>query len=247
MIWHERGGSASRTVLLLHGLGATGAVWAGVQRSLEQRGMQWITPDLSGHGLSPWLPSYSIGQLASQVAPLVQDTEELYVVGHSLGVYVGLALASRWFGANVIAMVGVGPKVTWSEADLHGTRELAKRPVRWYPQETEAAARYRRVSGLEEKIAEGDDFLARGILQADEGFRLSQDPRTFMVGGAPFSTLLASAEARVRLACGEHDTMVSLDELHSHQRDALEIPASGHNVHVENPALIVELLERLIF
>ena len=233
-------------MLLLHGLGATGAVWAGVQRSLEQRGMQWITPDLSGHGHSDWLPSYSIGQLAAQVAPLIQDTEELYILGHSLGVYVGLALASRWFGTKVVAILGVGPKVTWSEADLQGARELAKRPVRWFALQTDAVARYRRVAGLEEKIAQGDDLLARGIIQAAEGFRLAQDPRTFTVGGAPFGTLMASAAARVGLACGEHDAMVSLAELQSYQRDALEIPGAGHNVHVESPALVVKLLDRLI-
>ena len=180
----------------------------------------------------------------------MQDTEELYIIGHSLGVYVGLALASRWFGARVAAVLGIGPKVTWSETDLQGMRELAKRPVRWYPKAAEAVARYRRVAGLQEMIAHddniGDDCLARGIVEAAEGFRLAQDPRTFMVAGAPFGTLMASAEARLRLVCGERDTMVSLDELQSHRRDALRIPAAGHNVHVENPALVVELLERLI-
>src|SRR5262252_6380069 len=99
MIWHESGGSGARTVLLLHGLGATAAVWNGVRRVIEQRSIgRWIAPDLSGHGGTPWQGHYTVGGHAAEVAELVRDTTELFVVGHSLGAYIALALASRWFG-----------------------------------------------------------------------------------------------------------------------------------------------------
>jgi pimeloyl-ACP methyl ester carboxylesterase len=245
-LWHERGGSGQRTILLLHGLGATGAVWGGVRKLIESRRAQWIVPDLSGHGHSPWRPHYSIGQLATDVAPLVQDADELYIVGHSLGAYIGLALASRWFGVRVAGVLGVGPKITWSEADLLGTRELAARPVRWYAQEAEAIARFRRVSGLDEGTAPGTDFIARGVHPAEDGFRLAQDPRTFMVGGAPFATLVTSAACEVMLARGESDSMVSLDELRAHEPRAVNIAGTGHNVHAEDPAAVVHLLDQLM-
>jgi pimeloyl-ACP methyl ester carboxylesterase len=243
---HERGGSGSRAILLLHGLGATAAVWHGLQKRLESKQVQWIAPDLSGHGHSPWRSHYSIGQLATDVAPLVQDAAELYIVGHSLGAYVGLALASRWFGVRVAGVLGVGPKITWSDADLQGTRELAARPVRWYAQEAEAIARYRRVSGLDERTAPDTDFIARGVHRSEEGFRLAQDPRTFMVGGAPFGTLVTSAACTVRLARGESDAMVSLEELRSHEPRAVSIAGAGHNVHAEDPAAVVHLLDQLM-
>jgi pimeloyl-ACP methyl ester carboxylesterase len=246
MTWHERGGSGTRTVLLLHGLGATGAVWSGVRRIIEQRALQWIAPDLSGHGSSAWSANYSVGQLAAQIAPLVRGGEALYIVGHSLGAYVGLALASCWFGVDVAGVLGVGPKIIWSEADLQGTRELAARPVRWYGQEAEAIARYRRVSGLDERCAPDAEMIARGVTQADGGYRLAQDPRTFGAAGAPFGTLVTSATARVMLARGERDAMVSLSELRAHDPGAVEIAGAGHNVHVENPAAIVRLLDQLM-
>jgi pimeloyl-ACP methyl ester carboxylesterase len=246
ILWHERGGSGRQTVLLLHGLGATGAVWSGVQRIIDTRPVQWIAPDLRGHGLSSWTSHYSIGQLGTDLAPLVQDAEDLYVVGHSLGAYVGLALASRWFGVRVAGVLGVGPKITWSDADLQGTRELAARPVRWYAQEGEAIARYRRVSGLDEKIASGPELIARCITRGDEGFRLAQDPRTFIVGGAPFATLVTSAACQVLLARGERDSMVSLDELRAHDSRAVDIAGAGHNVHAEDPAAVVRLLDQLM-
>jgi hypothetical protein len=40
--------------------------------------------------------------------------------------------------------------------------------------------------------------------------------------------------------------MVTLDQLRSHCAAALEIPGTGHNVHVEAPGSIVALSERLI-
>jgi pimeloyl-ACP methyl ester carboxylesterase len=236
-----------RVFLLLHGLGATAAVWGGVQRVIEQRAMgRCVAPDLGGHGGSPWQRHYTVGGHAAEVAELVRGAQDVFVIGHSLGAYIGLALASRWFGIEVAGVLGVGPKITWSDADLQGSRELASRPVRWYATAEEAWARYRRVSGLDAAVAPTDEWLARGAVKGDEGWRLSQDPRTFGVAGAPFDSLATSARARVILARGECDQMVSTAELRAHAADAVDIAGCGHNAQVEKPDAIVDLLQRLI-
>ncbi|TLY98664.1 MAG: alpha/beta hydrolase, partial [Gammaproteobacteria bacterium] len=55
MMWYESGGEGSRTALLLHGLGATAAVWKPVERALQERGsVRWLAADLGGHGGSDW-------------------------------------------------------------------------------------------------------------------------------------------------------------------------------------------------
>lgn len=246
MLYQERGGAGGRTVLLLHGLGATAAVWRGVRERIERTaGGEWMAPDLGGHGRSDWQELYSVGQLAAGVADTVRDREELLVIGHSLGVYIGLALASGWFNVRVTGVIGIGPKVEWTEADIAGMRELAARPVRWYTSAPEAWARYRRVSGLDEKVAPDEALLARGVVRAAEGFRLAQDPRTFAVGGAPFDSLVRCARCPVILARGEHDWMVTLDQLREHREDALDLPGLGHNAHVEDPDAVIALLQRL--
>jgi len=248
MIWYESGGDGRRTVLLLHGLGATGAVWKSVTRALAERATRWLAVDLGGHGGSDWQSSYSVGQLAAQLAELLQQeqTRELLVVGHSLGTYVGLALASGRFGIEVRGVLGIGPKISWPAADLQAARELAARPVRWYATGDEASSRYRRVAGLGADIAPDEGWLARAVVREERGWRLAQDPRTFAVAGAPFASLAASATAPVLLARGERDPMVSLQELRMHAPQACEIAGAGHNAHIEAPGAVVTLLERLL-
>ncbi|HEY0766632.1 MAG TPA: alpha/beta fold hydrolase, partial [Steroidobacteraceae bacterium] len=184
-------------------MGATAAVWKSVARVLEERGtVRWLAADLSGHGGSDWQPFYSVGQLATEMAEAVRESRELIVVGHSLGAYVALALASGWFGIHPCGVLGIGPKIAWPAEDLQAARELAARPIRWYAIHDEAWARYRRVSGLGTDIAPDEELLERGATHAERGWRLAQDPRSFGVAGAPFAALAASATARVLLARG---------------------------------------------
>jgi pimeloyl-ACP methyl ester carboxylesterase len=241
----------TRTVLLLHGLGATAAVWAGLRALLAQRGLtSVIAPDLGGHGRSAWRSHYSVGSLAAELADSVRAEStvesDLLIVGHSLGVYIALALASGWFGLKVQGILGLGPKVEWSRDELANALELAARPVRHYATRAEALARYRRISGLDLTIAPDDTSLADGIVECAQGWRLAQDPRTFEVAGAPFATLAASAVARIVLARGSDDPMVPLAQLRAHDPDAAEIAGAGHNAHVEKPQALVALLERLL-
>ena len=210
--------------------------------------MRWLAADLAGHGGSDWQGSYSVGELAAPLAEVVQQQpiRELFIVGHSLGAYVALALASGWFGITVRGVLGIGPKISWPATDVQAAHELAARPVRWYATEEEACTRYRRVSGLTTEIAPGEEWLARGVVKAECGWRIAQDPRTFAVAGAPFASLTASATSPVLLARGERDPMVSLEELRTHAPQAQSIPGTGHNAHVEDPAAVVALLEQLV-
>ena len=64
----------TRTLLLLHGLGATAAAWNAVRREIEQRSLgESLAPDLSGHGASAWQREYTVGAYAAEVAALVRS------------------------------------------------------------------------------------------------------------------------------------------------------------------------------
>src|SRR5688572_26899921 len=86
------GGTDPPTLLLLHGLGATGDVWAALVNLLGTAA--WIAPDLPGHGGSAPLPAYSFTAVAEAVADLL-DPRGTVIVGHSFGGVVGLHLAGR--------------------------------------------------------------------------------------------------------------------------------------------------------
>ena len=181
MLWQERGGRGPGAYLLLHGLGATGAVWRGVCREIDVRGDgEWLVVDLPGHGGSAAPPQYSVGAMAWAVAQVLTPDRSWRIVGHSLGVYVGLALASGWFGVRVASVLGIGPKIEWTETDIAAMAELARKPARVFADEAEAWARYRKVSGLDVRFAPDSASLARGVSPptADSVSRPIRGPRS---------------------------------------------------------------------
>ncbi len=78
----------SPAVLLLHGLGATGASWTLQFPALTAAGFRPLAPDLPGFGDSPYSGhGWSPQSVAAQVADMLEemDTNAAHVVGLSLG------------------------------------------------------------------------------------------------------------------------------------------------------------------
>jgi pimeloyl-ACP methyl ester carboxylesterase len=203
----------------------------------------WIAPDLPGHGGSAPLDRYSFGALAAAVATAVPDDQPVTVLGHSLGGVVGLALASGWFGVTVDTVVGVGIKVAWSADELGKAAALAAKPPATFAAREEASARHLRVSGLVGLVDDGDAAVESGVVAVDGGWRLSLDPRAFGVGAPDLPSLLAASRAdRVVLARGEHDAMVTDEQLRDLLPDAVTLSGLGHNAHVEDLPAVLRLL-----
>lgn len=238
------GGDGGPVLLLLHGLGATGDVWERCRPLLAERWPgRWLAPDLPGHGGSAPLPRYSFGALAARVAGLLDPGDRVVVLGHSLGGVVGLALASGWFGVPVHAAVGVGIKVSWTAEELAKAAALADRPVGWFDSRAEAAARQLRVSGLAGLLEEDDEAVAAGLRERDGQWRLALDPAAFRVGAPDLAGLLAACRADVVLARGEHDPMVTGEQLAGLHPAPVTLAGLGHNAHVEDPAAVLRLVE----
>lgn len=228
----ERGGDGPLLVLL-HGLGATGEVWRDV---VPHWPGSWLVPDLPGHGRSAPMSRYSFGSFAAAVAAAIPPSGQVAVIGHSLGGVVGLALASGWFGVSVSSVVGVGIKVRWSEPELEKAASLAARPARVYETREEAVERASKVAGVR---------LLDGVTEVDGGWRISLDEKAFAVGAPDMRSLLRACTARVTLAAGEYDPMGPPQHLSSFVPDPYVLAGEGHNVHVESPAALVPLLDKL--
>ena len=118
-------GDGSATLLLLHGMGATGAVWRGVVAALAGR---WagrvVVCDLPGHGASARLEDYSPAAVATALARELSGDGPMVVAGHSYGGYLALLLASGQYGLDVTAGVATGVKVNWTADELERAADV---------------------------------------------------------------------------------------------------------------------------
>lgn len=238
--------STRTVVVLLHGLGTTGAVWRGVGHALERAGsFEILAPDLPGHGAAGAGAPYSVGRLAAAVAASIPAQRRLLVAGHSLGGYVALALASGWFGAEPAAVLSLGAKLVFSAADRERSADIASRPARRFATRAEALARYRLVAGLPETLAPDEAILERGVTADGDGFRLATDPVAFGIVVPEFHRLLAATRCPVLVTRGEHDTMVSSDDCRVLGMPTQDLTGLGHNAHVEDPERVASLIASL--
>lgn len=234
-------GDGPATMLLLHGMGATGAVWRGVVAEL---GVRWegrvIVCDLPGHGASSAVIDSSFAGVAGTLARAMSAFGRVVVVGHSFGGYLALLLASGRYGLEVSAAVATGVKVDWTVDELERAASFAARPPSWFESFAEAQARYRRVAGLTEDVTSEPADLARGVIEIDGRFRLSQDPRSAGVGAPDVASAVTTAASPTLLSRGAADPMVSSDELRAIAPSAIDIPGGGHNIHVQQPQAYVD-------
>ncbi|MEV6903868.1 alpha/beta hydrolase [Amycolatopsis sp. NPDC051372] len=232
------GGSGEPAVLLLHGLGATGAVWDGLAELLDRR---LLVPDLPGHGGSAPLPAYSFSAMAGAVATGLGDAGPVVVVGHSLGGVVALELASGRHGLAVAGVLALGVKVEWSAEDLDRAATMAARPPRLFASREDAEVAYLKVAGLTGLAPADPD----GVVETADGWRLALDSAAFGVGAPDLPRLLADVTCPVVLAAGADDPMSRPEQLRALAADSVTLAGLGHNAHVEKPAALLPLLTQL--
>jgi len=88
------GGNGKEALLLIHGLGSSGADWQ-EQVNFFSRDFRVITVDLRGHGKSDHIAPFTIPTLAADIISLVQYLKiaPLHIVGLSLGAMVAFQIA----------------------------------------------------------------------------------------------------------------------------------------------------------
>ncbi len=239
-LYAAHGGEGADLLLMLHGMGATGAVWSPMCAGAGARWKgRWLVLDLPGHGQSDRLGSYAIGHHAAAVAraalPHIHPTGRLVVLGHSLGGVIGLALASGWFGVTPHRVLAAGIKIAWSDEELHRMETLASQPAKRFGAEEEAWDRYLKVSGLAGIADAASPAVARGVARDADGWRLAMDPRANGVGKPPLAELMNLARCPVHLGRGGHDALVTLAQTRSLDGEARDLGPYGHSVMVEAP------------
>ncbi|OGA29054.1 MAG: hypothetical protein A3I01_20240 [Betaproteobacteria bacterium RIFCSPLOWO2_02_FULL_65_24] len=246
-LYCEQVGTGERVLLLLHGLAGNGAVWRPLLNVIRNR---WpgriLVPDLRGHGRSPHGTHYTFGHYAADVADLLPAGERVTAVAHSMGAVVALTAANGWYGVSIDTVLGFGVKTGFTEAEKEKAQSLAGSPVRWFDTRSEAADRFMRLSGLKGLVKEDSEAVDAGVCQENGRWRVAADPRTFTPPGPALASLFRVEGTRLRLACGSEDQMVSVAELRRFDPEAVELPGLGHNLHVQAPEALAELMDRLL-
>jgi pimeloyl-ACP methyl ester carboxylesterase len=206
---------------------------------------RWIIPDLRGHGRSNWTRTYGLGEHSNDVAELARDTNKLIIVGHSMGGLIGLSLATGWFGLNIVGMVVVGTIINWTKDHSDRYSELATKPIHWFDNRSDALDRYLKVSGLYGLVSHKSPEAISGIVEENGKFRLAADNATGTIGGPWMSMLIKIVESPLILSAGEHDPIVDIKHYLPFGKQTVEIPGVAHNAHVEKPASILTLLDKL--
>ena len=245
-IAYASGGTDGPLLLLLHGLGATGAVWtrflAEFQESWPGR---WAAPDLRGHGLSLAQPPYGYAVHAADMAELATELEapSVTVLGHSFGGVVGAVLGSGWYGVTVDRVVALGVKIEWTDDEVARAQAMARRPRQEFGSAAEAAERHLKLAGLRELVDPAEPVARAGVRVIDGGWAAALDPRAFGAVGPSVETVLSRCAAPLRLAAGSGDAMVGLDAMRRIDPDAVVLDGLGHNAHYEKPSAVWELLQ----
>ncbi|SDN97534.1 alpha/beta fold hydrolase [Geodermatophilus sp. DSM 45219] len=244
-IAHRSGGSGDHLLLLLHGLGATGAVWDRLLPLVERSWPgSWAVPDLRGHGRSSAEPPYGYAVHAADVASLAAGAgaARVSVLGHSFGGVVGAVLAGGWYGVEVDQVVAVGVKIDWTDDEVARARSMATRPPQVFATAAEAAERHLRLAGLTGLVDPSSEVAAAGVREVDGGFSPALDPRAFGAVGPSVEEVLSRAVAPLRLAAGSGDPMVGLDAMRRVDPGAVLLEGAGHNAHWEAPDAVWSLL-----
>jgi pimeloyl-ACP methyl ester carboxylesterase len=219
-------------------MGANASVWERllsiVERSWSGR---WLAPDLRGHGRSVREGPYGIGAHAADVAALVEAEAPgpVTLVGHSFGGAVAALVATGWFGPRVSGVAAFGVKIEWTEPEIEKARSLAEHPAPAFATREEATERYLRISGLAGLADQSSATAAAGVIAVDGRFQVAMDPRAYGAVGPSIAGLLRLAAVPLRLAAGERDPMVTLEQMQRIDPAAQLFAGVGHNAHWEAP------------
>jgi N-formylmaleamate deformylase len=228
-------------LLLLHGLGVTGAVWQSFARRLLPT-YAGLAPDLRGHGESDAPPDgYQPEDYAADLAEMIDELRlsPLPVVGHSLGALAALALTDL-----------EPPAVQWlALLDPPLDRSLRNSEV-----PDVFRLRHATPSHLEKYLLErnpgGGELLARALADmfrqaSDAAFEamLSHEHRTRALeqaGRIRQHCLILQADPRHGGVLGDE----SAQELTTHMPNATlkKIEGATHSMHASHPAQVAQAI-----
>lgn len=239
------GTDASLTpVLFVHGGSANQFWWHPTIEPLQTE-RECVAMDLSGHGLSGWLDSYTFTQWADEVRHLATTLfpDGCYLVGHSLGGALSFTATANGYPARALALIDIDP-ASFTRKD---TPELSTiPPPRMFATEDEAIA-----AVIKYKLTWPADIARfigeRSVHQVGDSWQMWRDPRVASshlvarpledVTNIPVDIVLA-ANSQYNISTRAHLQPENL--LPNFSVEVL--PGLGHDILVESPERMADVL-----
>ncbi len=258
------GAQPKKWMLFLHGLLGRGGNWRGIATRLVEARPDWgaVLVDLRKHGGSQqgFRPPHTVAAAAEDLVTasgLVPQGAIRAVLGHSFGGKVALAyLAERAHTIEtawvIDAMPGATPEAAVS-GSTRGVLAFLEGLPPSLPSREDLVARAR-AAGIDDAVGQ---WLATNLVREGEGFRLTLDLGAMReLHDDTLATDLWSiverppGDATVHVVVGERSPVWSPEERARLERAARNtsrlkvhtLPA-GHWVHVEQPFVLVKLIE----
>lgn len=235
-------------IVLLHSLALDQSVWAPLVSAIEDERMV-ITVDLRGHGKSPKDDSFSIEDIADDVAATMAhlDHDRAIIVGLSMGGCVAQAVATRH--ADLVTGLGLIDTTAWYGPDA---------PQRWA--ERAIKAQEQGMTSLSQFQIDrwfGDEFIKEHRNQAERLLKVFADNDIDSYVAACHA--MGQFDAREAIGSIMVPTIVIVGELDpatspTHARDISSripgsvlhvIPGAKHLTPVERPSEVAALLRPL--
>jgi len=246
----EWGNPARPVVVLLHGGGANAYWWDHIATALSDH-HHLVALDFRGHGDSDHPDELEVGAFGADLESLLQHlgSEEVVVVGHSMGAHVALDHAAHHGATRGLVLIDL------SRGGERRSRRVARLALSLrgaYASRQEAVDRYRFMPAAEHV----DEALRRRIAErsvrqlSDGRWAFKFDPRWFGVASRPKpdpgdircptlllrgaeSTLLSSAGAQ---ACASEIPNAQL----------VEIARAGHHIPLDRPDAVISVLREFL-
>ena len=233
-------GAEGQPLVLLHGLGVSGAVWQGIGRLLVPT-VRLIAPDLRGHGESDkpsagYLPRDYVGDIAALLAH--EPSRPLAVLGHSLGAAVAAQLASER-PELVSKLILVDPPF-----DAERPRESIQQVERLRHADPGALEQelIRREPGMGDLYAKAladlyrtaADGTFQAVLRGEVGF----PGVVASLGGIQAETLVIAADPALDAALGAEAAQRVVEAIPNGR--LVTIPGARHAVHASKPREFAE-------
>lgn len=229
-------------LVLIHGFGANAAAWNMVRPHLDGRSV--LTPELSGHGREPALPSPSLEALAEAVLGQIEASgaRACDLVGHSLGGAVAAVLAPnlsvRVRSLTLIAPAGLGPEIDSGFLAGFLSARTAESLAPWL--ERLAADPDRLPGGYAKAVLRERERFGVGMAQAEIAQRLFPDgTQTIRI-----TDDLDRFTGPLKVIWGRGDRIIPQkhqDDLPGHAA-CHRLGGVGHMPYLEAPALVAQLI-----